>query len=36
MEITGDLEQEKIIDYLQKWFEENRKLPSKISKFYDK
>lgn len=32
MEITGDLEQEKIIDELQNWFECNEKLPMKIGK----
>ncbi|XP_013113297.1 alpha-tocopherol transfer protein-like [Stomoxys calcitrans] len=32
MEVKGDLEQEKIIDSLQTWFEENDKLPNKIDR----
>uniref|UniRef100_A0A1I8P057 CRAL-TRIO domain-containing protein n=1 Tax=Stomoxys calcitrans TaxID=35570 RepID=A0A1I8P057_STOCA len=34
MNIYGDTEQEKIIDDLQKWFEENKKLPNKIDRIY--
>lgn len=36
MEITGDFEQEKIIDELQNWFECNEKLPMKIGKLLTK
>ncbi|XP_013113302.2 alpha-tocopherol transfer protein-like isoform X1 [Stomoxys calcitrans] len=32
MEFIGDSDQEKIIDDLQKWFEENDKLPKKINR----
>ncbi|XP_013113296.1 alpha-tocopherol transfer protein-like [Stomoxys calcitrans] len=32
MQAIGDAEQEKTIDYLQKWFEENKKLPNKIDR----
>ncbi|XP_075157216.1 alpha-tocopherol transfer protein-like [Haematobia irritans] len=32
--IYGDTEQEKNIDYLQKWFEENACLPNKIDRIY--
>lgn len=30
MQAKGDEEQEQTIDYLQKWFEDNPKLPNKI------
>ncbi|XP_061398071.1 alpha-tocopherol transfer protein-like [Musca vetustissima] len=32
MEIKGDTDQEQIIDNLQKWFEDNTKLPNKIDR----
>ncbi|XP_075155398.1 alpha-tocopherol transfer protein-like [Haematobia irritans] len=32
MQAIGDAEQENTIDYLQKWFEENNKLPNKIDR----
>lgn len=32
MQANGDVEQEKTIDSLQKWFEDNKNLPNKIGK----
>lgn len=34
MEVKGNSDQEEIIDNLQKWFEDNTKLPNKIGEYF--